>query len=190
MMSEENKVLILYTHPNVGKKVITGPATMHRYGYYGGGMVFEVFKDDARMRPDYFGTCGNCRQQLTITPQDVFCPRCSQIGSATINRPEPEQVVQAVQKVIPEPEPVQDPVLVSPQIEEEQLQKMLEVTTEYPVTPLEDVDFGRGVNKHHLSLLKAEGITTLEGAKEAGPEKLVSIKGIGQKVVDNIMSKA
>lgn len=185
MMSEENKVLILYTHPNIGKKVVTGPKTMQRYGYYGGGMVFEVFKDDIRMRPDYFGTCGNCRQLLTITANDVFCPRCSKIGSTTINRPEPEEVVRAVQEITPEPKPVQD----MPEITEEDLNNMLGVTTK-PVRQLKDIDFGRSVNKHHLSLLEKEGIVTLENAIEAGEEKLVSIKGIGQKVVDNIMSKA
>lgn len=187
-MSEENKVLILYTHPNIGKKVVKGPVTFKQYGYHGGGAVFEMHKDDIRVRPGYYGTCGNCRQPLTITSEDIFCPRCSQVESAVINRPSAEQVARAVQAIEPEPEPIPEPV--NPYLPEEYLETMMQVTSEdNQSTRLDSLDFGRSVNKRHLGILEAEGITTLEGAIEVGPDKLKEYKGIGDGVVKAIMDK-
>jgi hypothetical protein len=189
IMSEENAVLILYTHPNIGKKVVKGPVTFKQYGYHGGGAVFEMLKEDIRVRPGYYGTCGNCRQPLTITPEDIFCPRCSQVESAVINRPSAEQVAHAVQAIEPEPELVQEPAHIL-HIPEEDLEAMIQVTSgDDQSTRLDSLDFGRSVNKRHLGILEAEGITTLEGAIEAGPDKLKEYKGIGDGVVKAIMDK-
>jgi hypothetical protein len=187
-VSSGDKVLILYTHPNIGKKIVKSPTTFEKYGYYGGGSVFEVLKADIRLRPQWFGTCGNCRQPLTITKDDVFCPRCSQIQSANINRPSVQKVAEAVQSITPKPESIPDPKPIAKPSEEE-LQEMLRVT-DSPGTMLEELDFGRSLNKRHLGLLKEKGITTLEKAIEVGPDKLQEIRGIGDGVVSAIMAKA
>jgi hypothetical protein len=161
IMSEENKVLILYTHPNIGKKVVKGPVTFKQYGYHGGGAVFEMHKDDIRVRPGYYGTCGNCRQPLTITSEDIFCPRCSQVEAAVINRPSAEQVARAVQAIEPEPEPIPEPEeYIKPvEIPEEELEAMMQVTSgDDQSTRLDSLDFGRSVNKRHLGILEAQGI--------------------------------
>jgi uncharacterized Zn finger protein (UPF0148 family) len=193
-VSNGDKVLILYTHPNVGKKIVKSPTTFESYGYYGGGAVFEVLKDDVRKRPQYFGTCGNCREPLTVTGQDVFCPRCSKNSATVINRPSAQKVAEAVEQIKPKPNPVSEPSLLDedrrhePTITEEELQAALD-TTVSEGTLLSELDWGRKLNKRHISLLEENGITTLEQARAKRPEKLLEIRGIGQKVVDTIMSR-
>jgi len=186
-ISSGDKVLILYTHPNMGKKVVKSPTTFEQYGYFGGGSVFEVLKADVRLRPDYYGTCGNCRQSLTVTPSDVFCPRCSNIEAAVINRPEPAQVARAIQSIEPAPEPVPDPIAIHNDLLDEADEYMVDIRDTVEDVPLSDFDFGRSVNKRHLALLSEKGILSIGDAVEAGPEKLQSISGIGTKVVEAIM---
>lgn len=53
-MSDENFVLCIYTHPNLGEHRVIGPATGIDYGWRGGGAEFLVDRRDIAVMPMWF----------------------------------------------------------------------------------------------------------------------------------------
>lgn len=157
---------------NVGQRYIYGGFTKTKYGYFGqGDLILGVAKEDIRSRPTHF-VCSNCRQDFVVTKTDVYCGTCARVLELTqIKIDDLVQSVAASQRPHAPPPPPPAPItLPSPDL-----------------YTLDNIDFGRVINRHHKKLLADNGVKTLYDVKECGFDSLVDITGIGEKVATALM---
>lgn len=71
---DDKMVTIRYKHPNIGNHMVIGRATGTKYGYRGGGAVFDVHIDDIRAASNLFEIIENPQVPDEILPQKQSPP--------------------------------------------------------------------------------------------------------------------
>lgn len=185
IMSE--RIPAFYEHKNVGKHIVIGQSTGEKYGYFGGGRPVPngVYPADVRARDTLF-SCGNCRGPFTITPTEIYCPRCSagQVAALKQGRPatKRKKIVKPPTDLPPPPVVVELP----DDIEYLPPSPMEEIESPDDV-PLEALAFGGTRQKHYIKILNGAGIYNAGDAEKLGEKGLVAISGIGEKTARDIL---
>ena len=73
-MADQDFVLCIYTHPNVGQHRVLGGSTSMDYGYRGGGEVFLVHKADIRLESKKFKPVEIPEPPVPVEAEEVVMP--------------------------------------------------------------------------------------------------------------------
>jgi len=170
IVADEGSLDVILASRKGGQRYIHGAITKKRYGYFDqGDLIPAVDKADIRARPSEF-VCANCRRDLIISSDDVYCGNCSRITE--LSRLDVSKLADRLTEVRPQSMVPMPPVPRS---------------TTSQGTLLENIDFGRTVNKKHKKILAENGILSLRDVQNTGFDGLVEIAGIGDSIADALL---
>ncbi len=169
MNNDEDFVLCLYDHPNLGSHQVTGAATRTNYGYRGGGERFLVHQADISAQPNIF------RPIVVEASVPVRAPTPPPPPAP------PAPVKQAVVQY-------GDVTAVLETEDDVDIEESLEVET----ADVEEfsLDTVPGITPEIAGKLQARGVQSLQDLVNMGNTSLMQIKGIGPSRADAIITYA